>query len=297
MVPASTPDASTADGSVDGVAWHADPDPRPQTLLRYAGVGLFGGVALCALALLAFVTVSTLAGGGDADALVLFATLLLVGGPFSLLYLWVAAGVAGTDRLREILFDAYPAAGDFSLRRALVASVVTAVGLVAALRVAAPLVPAYLVALVLGRMVVAARHSVGELDPETGTLVLERSRRHEFDVAGLSSVRHRRIGDYVVCWLGYDTGGLRNPHLLVVPADAFPAVETALDRLAAAETDATSTSRAARGALVALGLLFLGVAAAVALLARGEAAAPAVAYGVLVLGGLGALLVALAWAA
>jgi hypothetical protein len=259
-------------------------------------VGLFGGVALCALALLAFVAVSTLAGGGDADALVLFATLLLVGGPFSLLYLWVAAGVAGTDRLREMLFDAYPAAGDFSLRRALVASVVTAVGLVAALRVAAPLVPAYLVALVLGRMVVAARHSAGELDPEAGALVLERSRRHEFDVAGLSSVRHGRIGDYVVCWLGYDVGGLRNPHLLVVPADDFPAVETALDRLTAAETDATSTSRAARGALVALGLLFLGVAAAVALLARGEGAAPVVAYGVLVLGGLGAFLVALAWA-
>jgi hypothetical protein len=260
-------------------------------------VGLFGGVALCALALLAFVAASTLDGGGDTDALVLFVALLLVGGPFSLLYLWVAAGVAGTDRLREVLFDAYPAAGDFSLRRALVASVVTAVGLVAALRIHGLLVLAYLVALVLARIVVAARHSAGELDPETGSLVLEGQRRREFDVSALSSVRHRRVGDCVVCWLGYDTGGLRNPHLVVVPAADFPAVEAALDRLAAAETDVSSASRAARGALVALGLLFLGVAAAVALFARGEGVAPVVAYGVLVLGGLGLFMIALAWTA
>jgi len=290
MVPARAPDGA----ATEAVAWRADPDPRPRTLLRYAGVGLFGGVALTVLALLAFVAVSTLAGGGDADALVLVATLLLVGGPFSFLYLWIAADVAGTDRLREVLLDAYPAAGDFSVRRALVASVLSAVGLVAALRVHGLLVLAYLVALVLGRTVVALRHSAGELDPETGTLVLDGQRRREFDVTGLSSVRSRRIGDSVVCWLGYDAGGLRNPHLVAVPAGDFPAVGAALDRLAAAETDASPPSAAARGAIVALGVLFLGVAA---VLARGEGAAPVVAYGVLALGGLGVFVVALAWRA
>ncbi|MFB6156068.1 MAG: hypothetical protein ABEJ22_09245 [Haloferacaceae archaeon] len=54
MVSAPSDDVEAADvAAADTVAWRADPDPRPRRLLRYAGVGLLGGVSLVALSLFA----------------------------------------------------------------------------------------------------------------------------------------------------------------------------------------------------------------------------------------------------
>ncbi|MFB6156069.1 MAG: hypothetical protein ABEJ22_09250 [Haloferacaceae archaeon] len=218
-------------------------------------------------------------------------TLALVGGPLSLVYLLVAVDVAGTDRLRELLAGFAPE--DVSPAGALLASVATALLVVALARVSFPLVTGYLAALALLWVVVSARHTAGELDVEARTLSTETGgRRRTFDVSTLASFSAVAVGGYVVCLLRYEAGTVSNPFLAVFPAADWPAVREGLERLR--EAEAGSVQPAVRVALAAFGLLFLGVAGGVVLLGGRSGAGPAVAYAVVALGGLGLLMVVLA---
>ena len=294
-------ESSLSDSEETGVAsWVALPDQASDPYLlavRHLQAGVVLAFALLVGGFGAFLLAESVLGRSN-ETLLVVVVLALVGGPFSLLYVLVAAD-AGSARERELFTP------DLSWLRLrwLLPGLLAGVGLLLGLFVLVG--PLLLVVLPLGLFAlvsaVGARYTVGRLDPESRTVAFytgklareyaeanpavaagdetpafdddDRNRRRG-DLAPLAGVDRYRVGSYVVLRLRYhDRDWLGNrPRLLVVPGDAADSVEGALARVAAT-TDwegTTGLDRDVRLVLGALGVVFLGAVGLFALVAGGD---------------------------
>lgn len=273
------------------VAWERSAPTRLRTAVRHVVAGFFAAVLLFVVALLGTVTYGSLT-GGSADFLVVFATLLLVGGPFSLLYLLAAHG--GGD-VRDLL----PYDPGLRPRYLLLATPFCAAALVAAASTPAAFF-AIFVGLFAAWVVAVARESAGDVSVEGGSLrVLSGAKPRSYDVRKLRSHRSLTVGATRAVRLRYaGPPSFSRPSLLFVPESEFPAVEGALSEIESRGygLNPSETSRATKAVLVAFGLLFFGLAGLVAAVANGWNEAPLVVSSVAIVGMFGVVFWALAWA-
>ena len=275
------------------VEWRIDAaNSRFVRWVVYGWLGLFGGGGLLAFGLVASGALAS-ALEGEFGQLALLVLLVLVGGPFSVLYLWPA--IRSETRPPRSLFvpdsaadpeeplaDRYAEA--FSWHGAFVAAILSALALIALAWLDGRILLAY-VALWFVLLPIASGFVVwGRVDPRepsleyrTGTVPLE----------AIEGVRRRRLGGIVVYRLSYRSGTRRlsTPSWLTLTPEAAAAVDRALEVAEADEAEPRASNRAVRLVAVGIGLSFLGLAVAIWLLA---AANPPVAiYGSLVTGLLG----------
>jgi hypothetical protein len=292
-----------ADGPDTGVvSWVALPDREtdPYFLaVRHLLAGVVGTVALLVAGFLAWIAADSLLGPTN-DALLVVVVLALVGGPFSLLYVLVAAD-AGSERERQLFV---PDLSWFRLRW-LLPGLLAGAGLLAGLGLLVG--PLVIMLLPLGLMFVVnavdSRYTVGRVDPDartvafyTGSLAREYAEanpavadgeetpafdtddrnRRAGDLSSLAGVDRYRVGGYAVLRLRYhDRDWLGNrPRLLVVPHDAADRVARVLAHVAATTdwTEPGGLDRDVRLVLGALGVAFLGAVGLFALVAGGEPA-------------------------
>jgi hypothetical protein len=304
------------------VSWVALPDREsdPYFLaVRHLLAGVGGVVALTVGGLLAFLLSRSLVGPDD-DVLLVVVTLALVGGPFSLVYVLLAAD-AGSER-ELALFS--PDLSWLRLRWVLPGLVAAAVLLVVLLLLVGPAFVLVLpVGLALLVSAVDSRYSVGRIDPESRRLRFHAGKlarryaasnpavaagteppsfdaddrnRRKADLSTLAGLDRYAVGSYAVLRLRYhDRDWLGNrPRLLVVPDEAAERVTDALDGIAATNEweESEGLDRDVRLVLGALGATFLGAVGLFALVAGGE---PVVVwYAAATLGLLGAAMVAAA---
>lgn len=277
----------TDEDSPPVVSWVARPDRETDRLrlaVYHLGAGVAGTFVLCLLALLALLAVRSLV-APTSDLFVLVVTLALVGGPASLLYLLLAAEVGSErelDRFRPSVSWIRPLYLVLALP-----GVVVVLGLVAVQPALLFVSPFACVAAVVA---VEGRYSVGRLDPATATLRTvtgadavddyaddptrldgedDRPVR-TFDLAPLRHVHRYRVGNYVVFVPRYRRRGWwGRPRLLVVPGTAADRVGAALDAIARTSEwePGGGMARPVRIALGFLGLVFLGTAGALVVLA------------------------------
>jgi hypothetical protein len=265
--------------------------------VRHLLAGVVGTVALVVAGFLVWVAAGSLLGPTN-DALLVVVVLALVGGPFSLLYVLIAAD-AGSERERALFSP------DVSWLRLqwFLPGLVAGAALLAGLGLLVG--PLLLILLPLGLTFVVhavdSRYTVGRVDPDsqtvaffTGTLAREYAEanpavaagketpafddedrnRLEADLSSLAGVDRYHVGTYAVVRLRFhDRAWLRNrPRLLVVPRDAADRVAATLARVAATNDwePSDGLSRDVRLVLGALGVTFLGAVGLFALAAGGE---------------------------
>jgi hypothetical protein len=299
--PSDPEPSGRADGDDTGVvSWVALPDREsdPYFLaVRHLLAGVVGTVALVVAGFLAWLAAGSLLGPTN-DALLVVVVLALVGGPFSLIYVLIAADV-GSERERDLFVP------DLSWLRLrwLLPGLLAGAGLLAGLGLLVG--PLVIVVLPFGLLFVVhavdSRYTVGRVDPDartvtfyTGTLAREYAEaapavadgaetpafdtddrnRREGDLASLAGVDRYRAGGYAVFRLRYhDRDWLSNrPRLLVVPREAGDRVETTLGRIAASNDwqQDDGLDRDVRLVLGVLGATFLGAVGLFALVAGGE---------------------------
>ncbi|MFC5366486.1 hypothetical protein [Salinirubrum litoreum] len=316
--------SSSADESSDTgvVSWVALPDHQsdPYFLaVRHLLAGVVGVFLLVVGGFGAFLLARS-ALGPSTDALLVVVVLALVGGPFSLIYVLIAAD-AGSERERALFSP------DLSWLRLrwLLPGLVAGAGLLAGLgAVFGPIVVLFLpFGLAFLVSSVDSRYTVGRIDPEertvefyTGKLAREYAESHPAvademavptfdtadrnrragDLSSLAGTDSYRIGSYVVVRLRYHDRDLlgNRPTLLVVPAEASSSVESVLARITTS-TDwepSGGLDRDVRLVLGVLGVLFFGSVGLFALVTDGE---PVILfYAGTTLGLLGAVMVAAA---
>jgi hypothetical protein len=191
---------------------------------------------------------------GSWELRLVFVVLLVVGGPFSLLYLVPA--LASEGRLSFGPADAEPVLS----RRALVAVGGVGAALLLGVGWLAPAVAAGLFGVGLlagiGYLACATR---GRLDPATATLVVHRPER-EVDLGRVTGYRVRRLGPVALVTL--DTpGAFATPAALRVPSDRLAAVTDALDAVVAGNVpdEGRDPNPAVRAVALGLALLFVAV--------------------------------------
>lgn len=211
----------------------------------------------------------------------LFALLLVIGGPMSLAYLWPML----TDP------DQRPSAAEFaggegvpfsleSVGTAAVSGAVVIAGLVA-LGVSPGVVYRLVVGCVLSSILVAVATTHGELDGDGLTL-----NRTDVPIARVAAVRSVRVRGFVVAWISYARrSGLLLPRVAVIPEEEAAAALSALEAGIGSDPGVEPPDRAVQAVVIAAGALFVGVAA----LAYASVDDPAVRlYVAAVIGGLGA---------
>jgi hypothetical protein len=229
------------------IEWSHDPtDSRVGMACAYVTVGIFVGLVLFAVSMFALAVAFAVA-GGNLLALAFVVLLALVGGPFSLLYLWPLL------RHPEQRPPTPDWLAEFRLRWVLLAS------LFGALAIALFTPPGFFFApIVIGfvSMVgLALFTGEGEIDTETRTV------RHgystEIELDGLTGVRRFRVAGIVLSWLSFPRG--RPPRLLVLPAETDRAARPVFEAAVAQPTEARSPNRTVQAALAALTLAFFSV--------------------------------------
>ncbi|QLG28001.1 hypothetical protein HUG10_10745 [Halorarum halophilum] len=292
MSPAPPPSAPPPDapgpGTPPPVEWSSSGGERVRVVVHHLVAGVLLATGLLALLVVAFVIVSSVRSGAS-DRIVLFVVLALVGGPLSLVYLAVAAEHGDPGRLIEL----FPPAT--SLRpRWLAVTVPVGVLLVFAGFAYPPLLAAYLGGFLLLAVAGSALFPEGRLDPAAGTLAVPvGDREHEHDLSGLRSVSTLRVGDVVLCRLGYaGVRGLSAPFLIGVPADRSDEIRRGLEAIRGrTDVEAAGQSRAVVAVLVAFGGFFLLVALGMGVLSWRSGEPSLTVYGGLMTGGLGLLFV------
>lgn len=238
---------------------------------------------------------------------ILVVVLALIGGPASLVYLLLAVEYGSKREVQKLM----PSIGWFRLRYIPVSLLGGGI-LFLSLGVQPGLLLVYLIGLVVCKMAVDLRYTVGRIDPETASLrqvsgaaateyihdgVLDTSDRRvrTFDLSPLRCIYQREIGDYTVFIPRYQSRGRwGRPLVLVVPNDTATQAKTALDTVIRT-TDWTpdgGLDRAVRIVLGGLGVLFLGTTGVFATV--GSDALPVVAYAAVTLGLLGIIMLFLA---
>lgn len=275
------------------VEWRIDAaNSRFVRWVVYGWVGLFGGGGLLAFSLVAGGALSS-ALEGEFGRLAFLVLLVLVGGPFSVRYLWPAIRSETrpplsllvpdpADDPEEPLADRYAEA--FSWRGATGSVVLSILALVALARFDGRALIAY-AALWFVLLPIAAGFVVwGRVDPDEPSLEY---RTGSVPLESVENVRRLRVGDLVVYRLSYRSGARRlsTPSWLTMTPEAAAAVDRALEAAETIEPESRATNRAVRLVAVGIGLSFLGLAVAIWLLAAANP--PVAVYGSLVTGLLG----------
>ena len=243
--------------SEPSVEWSFDASTSPtlRLLAHLPPAGLGGALLLAALtavaSLLADPTVLL------SPTALLFAVLALVGGPFSLFYLWPMLTDA-EQRPSVAEFeggDGFP----FSVRSVGTAAVSGAVAIVGLLAAGVPsgFVYALVVGCVLSPLSVAVVTTRGRL--EGGDLTINRT---EIPLARVTGVRSARFGGFAVVWISYARrSGFFLPRLAVLPESEADAVLRRLESRLGASPEIDPPDPALRAVGVGTGLSFLAVAA------------------------------------
>lgn len=228
--------------------------------LAYAAGGVLGGVLLAILGMLLGVVAGALI-FGSWEVRALAGLFVLVGGPFSLMYLWPlltdpdqrAGGFA------HLFHGDYRVAPPLDRRRLAVAAVLGAVLVVAAAVVAIEAVYALTVAALLVGGFALACSTKGTLDADDRTLS-NPVRTRSLD--RVTAVRRYDVGPFAVFRLtvARGSGSLRAPRLLHVPRGVGSAAERVLRHAANAEHESSSPDRTVQVAAAALGVVFLATA-------------------------------------
>jgi hypothetical protein len=284
----AAPDADTDDAVV---RWQGESDGRLRTAVRHVVAATFLTVGVALLAGVALVVVAGLLAGAT-DSVVLLVVMLLVGGPFSLVYLVAIRRQASLSDLLPYELDLTP--------RYVLAGVPVAVALLATVAWFPPLLYGYLLAAPVVWGAVAARDSGGELDVAAGTVTLDdgtaASQTRTRELHALRSHAAWRVGGYCLVRLRYrGSPALSNPRLLVVPAADYAAVDAALSAVERRDygVEVSEVSTAAKAFLAGFGLLFVAVATGlVAFLGDSD---PRVLIPAVVMTSFGGLFVLLAW--
>ena len=263
--------------ATDPVRWTFDPrESWLAGLATYAPYGLFGGVGLLALlggvALIVF-------GAGDASVLAVLVVLALVGGPLSLLYLWllVTYGSNGSKWVTQ-----YTGAARVTKRGIAVSAVVGGLLIVTVITIAAELLAVFLAAVLLVVVGTSSLTTLVTLEPRERRLTLGDD--EEFgsptvvsleNVTGVWRVPLGPLSRWRFVMLRRVRG---NPVVVPVPDRHLETVERTLEAgLAAtptAEPKTAGTTRPMRIVLAAIGVGFLATAIGfVALAKRAETAA------------------------
>jgi len=292
-----TPTDSDTGGRV--VTWTAFPDRdadrfRLVVLHLAAGVPLIIGLAV--LVLLVFIIADGLA-VENAGGTVLVIVLALIGGPASLVYLLLAVEYGSERELQKLA----PSIGWFRLRYVTVSLLGGGIMLLS-VTIQPGVLLVYLIGLVVCKIAVDLRYTVGRIEPETASLQqisgaaaaeyigdggLDTSDRRvrTFDLSPLRCVYQRRVGDYTVFIPRYHSRGWwGRPLVLVVPEDTATEAKTALDTVIRT-TDwipGDGLDRSVRIVLGGLDILFLGMTGGFA--AVGTEVLPIVAYAAATLG-------------
>lgn len=292
-----------------GVTWTAFPDRdtdrfRLVVLHLAAGVPLIIGLAV--LMLLVFIIADGFAVESVGGA-VLVIILALIGGPASLVYLLLAVEYGSEREVQKLA----PSLGWFRLRYIPV-SLLGGGLLLLSVAIQPGLLLVFLIGLVVCKMAVDLRYTVGRIEPETASLRqvrgaaaaeytddmgLDTSDRQvrTFDLSPLRCVYQRRIGNYTIFTPRYQSRGRwGRPLVLVVPNDTATEAKMALDTLIRTTDWAPDggLDRAVRIVLGGLGVLFLGMPGVFATV--GTDALPVVAYAAATLGLLGVIMLFLA---
>jgi hypothetical protein len=263
------------------IDWTLDPADVPLVApLRYSPLLFLGGYAGPAVAAAAVAAPALLSNPG---LLLLCGLLVLVGGPFSLLYLWPML----RDPAQRPALEGVGWLAGLDPGRAVVAALA---GTVASLGAAVTVGPTIVHALALGCLVAALPlvglfDGAGEVDPGAGTLTFQ---ERTVDVDTLSAVRSRRFDGVVVCLLSYveGAGGVGRPYLVAVPDSVADDVLAVLGEGVAAAPDVRprEPDRTARVVLIGVALLSFATGASAVVFLREAAVLVA-----LVTGGLGLL--------
>jgi hypothetical protein len=209
--------------------------------LAYFGSGLLGLVAVLLT--------------GDLAIWALVALLLLVGGPFSLLYL--APMLRDPDQRRGLVFSGRERR--LPLRETLAAGFVGAIVLAAAALVTPALAGVLFLVGALAGLVAVCFATRGSIDPETATA--ERGWR-ELDLSRVTGYGTRRVGPVVL--VTFETAGPdrlgAGPSYIVVPTSVADEATAALDAIADADREVETRERNTTVRIVALlfALLFAG---------------------------------------
>jgi len=254
------------------------------------------------LVLLVFIIANGLA-VENAGGAVLVVVLALIGGPASLVYLRLAVKYGSEREVQKLT----PSLGWFRLRYIPVSLLGGGI-LLLSVAIQPGMLLVYLIGLVVCKMAVDLRYTVGRIDPETASLRqvsgavaaeytddigLDTSDRRvrTFDLSALRCVYQRQIGDYTVFIPRYQSRGRwGRPLVLVIPNDTATEAKTALDTVIRTTDWAPDggLDRAVRIVLGGLGVLFLGTAGVFATV--GADALPVVAYAAATLGLLGVIM-------
>lgn len=271
---------------MERVSWSIGPGTHPW-LRRcwYTGAVVCGGLLLVVLGIGAALAIGALLAGNPGPAL-LAVLLVLVGGPFSLLYLWP---MLSDPAQRPAFFEPPPwvswgwlFVGSMAFGTLIVS--VPPVGVVL-----------FVPGLAMGFLVGLLRTD-GELDPAAGTLTVD---VHEIDLADLRGAHRLHLGGISVLWLRYagSPGSAMARRFVVVPDDAADRVLAAIERtdvVSPTQRAASESRPAVRVVLAAFGLGALTLAAGVHLL---ESVPTNVAlYGSILFGFGGAIFLWLAYA-
>jgi len=256
--------------ATDPVRWTFDPrESWLAGLATYAPYGLFGGIGLLALlggvALIVF-------GAGDASVLAVLVVLALVGGPLSLLYLWLLVnyGSNGSKWVTQ-----YTGAARVTKRGIAVSVVLGAVLIVLTVAVAIELTAGLVAIMLLALVFVSSLPTVVKLEPQERRLTLG-------DDDGFGSPTVVGLENVTSMWW-FPLGPLSHWRLVVlrrvrgnpvgvpVPDRHLETVECTLEvGLAAtptAEPKTAGTTRPMRIVLAVIGIGFLATAVGFATLA------------------------------
>lgn len=247
--------ATAASTAMPPVEWSYDASTsRVLRVVAHLPAAGIGGAFLLAAGLLA-ASVVTSPGLPDPRVLLFAGLLLLVGSPFSLLYLWPML----TDPEQRPSSAEFAGAEGFpfTLRSVVSAAVLGAVCIAGAVALGVPvdLVYGVVVALVFSTLGVAMVTAHGRLDD--GELTVNGT---GVPLEQVTRVRSVRLGDVVVCWISYASGsGLFLPRLFVVPERRADDVLATLRSGAGRSPDRRDVDSATKAVLVGTGLVFLAV--------------------------------------
>lgn len=240
----------------------------------YSWIGLFGGGMVLLFGLVLAYAVGAARAGSYGPPLVIL-LMLLVGGPFSLLYLLPAIRSGSFTPLSQFVLD--PAtdpdeslgeryARAFSWRVA-AGSIGAHVVLLLALTIGEPRLLAGYVALQFLLLVVTSGFVAwGRIDPDVPAF------EYGFKTVPLEAVKYTRrlsIGTVTCCWITYQDGAktIAAPSWIVFTPDAVRAFETALENVEQSSVEPRSSSKLLSLLAGAIGIGFFGFAALLWMLA------------------------------
>lgn len=263
--------------------WYIDASTsRPLRIISHLPSAGIGGVLLLLLGMVA-IFVATNPGVLLSWPALVIAMLLLIGGPYSLAYLWPM--LTDPDQRPSTSEFAGAAGFPFTLKSVSTAAVSGALGISVLLAVGVPGTVIYwlVVACVFSPILVAVVTTHGRL--EDGILTINRT---DVPLHRITSIRSVRIGRTVVVWLSYvRRSGLFLPRFAVVPVHRSNAVMSTIEAGIEADPDLEPPDRAVQAVVFGTGVLLLGVAG----LAAVTVTEPSVrTYAAVGFGGLGGVL-------